>query len=172
MYIHTNMYTMMMIAFITIGSLVPWLKVYAAQIRFRFELSVLLSLLLLCFFGRKHMLKEKKQLDQISSRIPACINTCVLYTHIRIHICQDFVHLDYLGPPDVASRPLGLHPVPRVQCVCVCTYTHTYACVHSHPASKIEKTQDNTSISQTCTVMSKTPVECTHLHALVPRTPV
>ena len=162
----------MMIAFVTISILVPWLKVYAAQIWFRFELSVLRSLLLLCFFRRKHMLKEKKQLDRISSRLPACINTIVLYTHIRIRICQDLVHLDYLGPPGVASRPLGSHPVTHVQCVCECTYTHTYARIHSHPASKIEKTQDNAFISQTCTVMSKSPVVCTNPHALVPRTPV
>ena len=62
-------------------------------------------------------------------------------------ICRDSVLLDSPGPPGVVSRPLGSHLVLDVQSVCVCAYSHTYTHVHSHPASKIEKTRDNTFIS-------------------------
>jgi len=92
----------------------------------RFEIiGGLRSHLLFFFFGRKNMLKEKA----VSPRShPASwhIHTHVYFVHIRIHICQDLVHLDSSGPPGVSSRPLGSHPsTPSVQCVCVCVYTHT-----------------------------------------------
>ena len=52
--------------------------------------------------------------------------TCVLKTHIRIHVFQDLVHLDFSGPPGVASRPLGSHSsTPHAECVRECVYKHT-----------------------------------------------
>jgi len=72
-------------------------------------------------FRKKTYVKEKSSWSKISSRLLAYTHTCVLCTHIRIHICQDLVHLDSLGPPGVSSRPLGSHQsTPSVQCVCVC----------------------------------------------------
>ena len=81
---------------------------------------------------------------QISSHLPTYIYTCVLCTHLRVHICRDLVHLAHnsSGPPGVSSRPLGSRRVPHVQCVCVCVYTHMSARTLP-PTSKIEKTQDN-----------------------------
>jgi len=55
-------------------------------------------------FRNKIYLKEKKQLVQISYRLPAYTYTCVLCTHIRIDICPNLVHLDSSGPPGVGSR--------------------------------------------------------------------
>jgi len=73
------------------------------------------------------MLKEKRSHFKILSRPLAYIYTCVLCTHVQIHICRDSVHLDSSGPPDVLSRPLGSHPsTPCAVYVCVCgTHTHT-----------------------------------------------
>ena len=128
---------MMMIAFITIKSdLVPLIEGLCAQILYlRSEIiGGLRSHILLFFFERKNMLKEKSSQSKISPRLLAYIYTCVLCTYIRIHICGDLVHLDFLGPPGVSSRPLGSHPsTPYVQCVCVCAYTHTYTHIHSPP---------------------------------------
>jgi len=55
-------HAMMMISFVTIkSSLVPLIEGPCAHIYFRFEISmVLYSHLLLFFFGRKNMLKEKR----------------------------------------------------------------------------------------------------------------
>jgi hypothetical protein len=39
------------------------------------------------FLKRKDMLKEKNSWSKISSRLSACIYTCVLCTHIRIRVC-------------------------------------------------------------------------------------
>jgi len=76
----------------------------------------------------KHVV-EKSSYFKMSSRLLAYTYTCVLCTHIQIHVCRDLVHLDSSGPPGVSSRPLGSQPsTPRVQprCVCVCACTHTY----------------------------------------------
>jgi len=101
---------------------------------------------------------------KISSRLPAYIYTCVLCTHVRIHICRDLVHLECSGPVGVTSRTLGSHRLPHVQCVRVCAYTH----IHTHtlpPASNIEKKQDNTHISPS--VKNNSPCEATRvLHRL------
>jgi len=106
------MYMMMMIAFITIKSgLVPLIEVLCAQILyFRFAIiGGLRSHLLLFFFGRKHMFKQKA----VSPRShPAsaytytrvlCTHILILCTHIRIYVCQDLVHLDSSGPPGVST---------------------------------------------------------------------
>jgi len=55
------------------------------------------------FFGSNKLLKEKKQLVQISSGRPAHIYICVFCTHLRIYICPYLVHLDF-GALQV-SRP-------------------------------------------------------------------
>jgi len=50
------------------------------------DIGVLRSHLLLCYFERKIFVKEERQLVQNSSRLLAYIYSCVLCTHIRIHI--------------------------------------------------------------------------------------
>jgi len=137
---------MTMIAFITISSLVPliegpcssdWISIRV--LGFTFTSFAML-------FWKEKFFKEKKQLVHISSCLTANIYTCVLCTHIRIHICRDLVHLNFSGPSKslVPTPGLTSNTLCAV-CVCVCVYTHT------HPrtlpsASKIEKTQDNTSV--------------------------
>jgi len=107
----------------------------------RFEIiGALRSHLLIFFFGRKNMLKNKSSESKISSRLFTNICTCVLCTHIRIYVCQDLVHLDSSGPLGVSSRLLGSHPSTCAVCVCVCVYAHSHT--HTLPlALKIEKTQ-------------------------------
>jgi len=46
---------------------------------------------------------------------------CVLCTHKWIQTCQNLVHLDSLGPPDISSQPLDSHPSTRIH-----TPTATY----------------------------------------------
>jgi len=136
---------MMMIAFITIDSgLVPLIEGLCPQIYYlRFEINGgLRSHLLLFFFGRKNMLKNKVvSQSKISSRLLAYTYTCVLCTHIQMCSCQDSVHPGSSGPPGVLSQLLGSHlSTPSVQCVFVCVYTHIYSHILP-PTLKIEKTQ-------------------------------
>jgi len=98
-----------------------------------------------CWYCLKHSTslwrysKGKKQLIQISSRLPAYIYTCVLCPHIRIHMWRDLVYLDTSGPSSVSSRPLGLHRINHVQCVRTCLYTNTYTHIHSHLRQKYRR---------------------------------
>jgi len=105
----TKSATMMMIAFITINSgLVLLIEGLCAQILIikDLRLSVGCVHLLLVFFGRKFMLKKKA--ISLSSHPASHIHTytCVLCTHIRIHICRDLVHLDSSAAVQV-SHPIS-----------------------------------------------------------------
>jgi len=128
----SNTSKIMMIALITLNSsLVPLIEGLSSSNPVGFEFSVLRSLLLLFFLGRKNILKERSSLSysKIASRLLTYIYTCVLCTHIRIHICRDSVHLWFWGPPSVSSRPLGSHlSIHHAVCVCACVFNH----IHSH----------------------------------------
>jgi len=68
------------------------------------------------FLRRKDMLKKKSSQSKITSRLLAYTYTCVLCTHIRIHICRDVVRLDSSGPSGASSRLLGSQPsTPSVE---------------------------------------------------------
>jgi len=93
-----------MIAFIKISCYYPGLRVYA--LGFDFDSSSRFYDHILCFaFSEGNLLKEKA-VSPDRTHLPAYIYTCVLCTQIRIHICQDLVHLDSSGPPSVSSRPI------------------------------------------------------------------
>jgi len=111
--------------------------------QFGFEFSVL-HLHLLLFFFECSKKTWKKQFVKISSRRSSFMYTCVLCTHIRIHICWDSIHLDSSSSPGVSSRSLGSHQsTPYAVCVCVhnTPNTHTHTHIHSNPPSQIEKMQ-------------------------------
>ena len=68
---------------------------------------------------------------------------------MRIHVCRDLVYLDSLGPPSVASQPLGSRPgcrTPRAicicVCVCVCAYTHVLPRTLPPPSRKKKHRQN------------------------------
>jgi len=97
--------------------------------------GVLPSHLLLCFFGRTNVLKKKSSQSMISSCLPTYKYTCVLCTHIRIHLYEytwwDSVRLYSSGPSGVSSQTLGSHPrTPCAVCVCVCTHIYTHTLPH------------------------------------------
>ena len=147
----------MIIAFITTNSgLVPLIEGLCEQILyFRCEIiSGLRSHLLLFFVGRENMFK-KKAVSPRSFCLLAYTYTCVLCTHIRIHICRNLVHLDYSGPPGVSSRPLGSRPsTPRVVCVRVCVYRLAYTRIHLHILPTLSKNGEITD-KNSYLVMSK-----------------
>jgi len=131
---------LIMIFFITKSSLVPLIEgecsLNSISIRVLGLTFTSFVLLLLCFFGRFF---KKKQLVQISSRLPAYMYTYVLCTHLQIHVYQDLVHLNFSGPPSVSSRPLRSHRVPMCSvCVCVCIYTHT----HTYTLTPVKNRED------------------------------
>ena len=104
----------------------------------------LTSNLLLFFFGRKNMLK-KKAVSRTSYPASEHLYTCVLGRHIRIHICRNFVHLDYSGPQSVSSPATpGLTFEGPICSVCVCVCVHIYTHIHPHmlppPLKDREKT--------------------------------
>jgi len=125
---------------------------------------VLLSHLLFCFFGRKICQRKKtvgprshsafqhiytKYFVHIYEYIYAMIQSIWILLALQMSLPNPSAHIEY--------------PMCSV-CVCVCVYTH----VHTHtlpPASKIEKTPDNTSISHS--VKNKYPRQATSaLHRL------
>jgi len=121
------------------------LRVYADQIRFRFEFSVLRSHLLLCFFGRKIMLKKKAASPDFIPPPSTYIHKCTLYTYMNVGLAR-FSPSRFFGPSKC------LVPTPELKsstscavCVCVCICTPTYT--PTRAASKIEKTKDNVSVS-------------------------
>jgi len=119
-----------------------------------FEFFVLHLHLLLFFFGRTNMFK-KKTISPRSHPASQHMYTCVLCTHIRIHICRDLVHLDSPGPPSVSSRPLGSRPsTPRVVCVRVCVYRPAYTRIHLHILPTLSKNGEITD-KNSYLVMSK-----------------
>jgi len=147
--IHIAATIMMMIACIAINSsLVPLIEGLWVQILFWIWDTGIMFKSTTVFMGNKTYVTAKKQLVQNLILLPNIYihqahrasrklldyflrsnksnfnQSCVLCTHIRIHICRDLVHLDSSGPPGVWSRPLGAHPsTPCAVCVCVCVYT-------------------------------------------------
>jgi len=83
---------MLMIAVITLNcSLVPLIEglsfSYVSSHPCAFEFSVVRSHFWLFFVGRQNVLKKKSNYSKVSSRLPAItVYTCVLCTHVRIHI--------------------------------------------------------------------------------------
>jgi len=98
---------------------------------------VLRSRLLLFFFGREDMLREKKWLVQISFLRPAYyICTRARYTRTWMHTCRNFAHLDSSGSKCVLPRPFGSHlSTPDAVCVCVCAYTPKIAKIQTNAPS-------------------------------------
>ena len=126
----------MIITFITIKSgSTPLIEDLCAQIYcFRFEIiGGFASTSFAFLFRNQKFIEGKSSYFKILSRLLAYAYTCVLCTHIRLHICRDLVHLDSSGLPVVSPRALGTQPsTPYVQCECVCAYMHTYTHIHSH----------------------------------------
>ena len=92
---------MMMIAFITVNSgLVPFIEGLCAQIwYFRFKIiGGLRSHLLLFFFGREYV-QEKSSQSKISFCLLAYTYTCVICTHVWIHMCWDLEIMLFIGKP-------------------------------------------------------------------------
>ena len=139
--------TMMMIAFITINSvLVPLIEGLCAQIiYFKFDIiGGLRSHFLLLFFERKNMLKEtavSPRSHPASQHIHTNVYFVSLYTYTNIYMPR-FSPSGFFGPSRCLIPTPGLtskYPICAV-CVYVCVYTH----IHPHtllPASEIEKTQ-------------------------------
>ena len=122
------------------------------------------------FSEEKKRTLKKKQLVQISYRLLSYKFTGVSFTRIRIHVCRDFVHLDSLSPLKCLVPTPGLtSSTPCAVFVCVCVRIHTNTITYSPslpPASKIDKTKDNTSISPS--VKNVPPRQATSaLHRLV-----
>ena len=116
-----------------------------SNLSFRFEIIRGFAFASFAFlFQKEKHIKETKQLVQDFIPPPSIHTyTRVLCTHIQIHTCRDLVHLDFLGPQGVSSRPLGLQlSTPSVQCVCLCAYTQTPTYTPTH-VKKREDT-DNT----------------------------
>ena len=138
-----------MIAFIilTENNLVPLIEGLCSSNSCVFEFFVLRSHLLLFFFGRKNMLKEKKQLVQNLIPPPSIyVYMCTSYTYTDIFILS-FSPSGFLPcSRNVPSRPFGSHPeYPDAVSVCVCASTH----IHLHtrqPPSKNRENTDNTPI--------------------------
>ena len=113
---------------------IPLIEGLCAQIQeLRFEIICgLRSHLLLFFFGRKNMLKEKKHLVQ--DHIPPleiCIHMCTLYTYTNICMSR-FSPFGFFGPSRCLIPTPGLTS-EHLCSVCVCVYTHTHTHLHSHP---------------------------------------
>jgi len=128
----------------------------------RFEVSVLRSHPLLCCYRRKNKFKKKKQLVPPPS---IYIHMCTLYTYTNTYIAR-FSPSSFFGPSRCLVPSPGLTSSnPCAVCVCVlCVYTHKHTDTLP-PASKIEKTQDNTLISPS--VQKKPPRQATSpLHSL------
>jgi len=109
------------------------------------DLSFLYYIYIFCFsFPEEKYVKEKNQSVQDLSPPPSTY-ACVLCTHVRIHICQDLVHLDSSGSSSASSRPMGSHPsTPHAVYVCA-RNTH----IHPHtipPPSYNKANTDNTLI--------------------------
>ena len=161
---------MMMIALITISSLVSLIKGLCNPIRFRckFLVQSFTVTSFAFFFWKQKCVSKHKQLVQISSRLRllACMYTCVLWTHGGIHMCQDLVHLDSSGPPGVLSRPLGSHRVPHMRCVCMCVRVHTRT--HTYTPTCVQKNREDTNYTSISpSVENKPPLQATSaLHRL------
>jgi len=119
-----NPYFMMIISFIAVkDGLVPWMEGVCSSNPYAFEFSVLRSHFLHFFFGRKNMLKEKKQLVQ----------DLILPPSIYIHMCTSY---KYMVICILRFSPSGLFGLSKwltseypTCSVCVCvgkTHTNTY----------------------------------------------
>jgi len=103
------------------------------------------------------MLKQNSCQSKISFHLPAYMSACAICTHIRIHICQDLVHLDSSGEISslwilISSRPCqgpGSHlSTPCAVCVCVCACVYTLIHLHALPPPFTNKEHtDNTPVS-------------------------
>ena len=130
--------------FISISSLAPLIEggcssnsISIRVLGFKFTFFALL-------LRKKKYVQEKKQLVIPPSRI--CIHMCTLYTYTNTYLPR-FSPSGYFGSSTCLVPTFGLtSSIPCAVCVCVYVYTH----IHSPtlpPASKIEKTQENISIS-------------------------
>jgi len=54
------------------------------------------------------MLEKKSSQSKISFHFPAHVYTCVLFTDILIHICQDLVQSRFFGPSKCPAPITGL----------------------------------------------------------------
>jgi len=107
---------MMMIAFITLteNNLVPLLEGLCSLNPCVFELFVLRSHLLLFFFGRKNMLKEKKQLVQNLIPPPSIyIYMCTSYTYTDIFMLS-FSPSGFLHALEMPHLDISAH-IPSTQ---------------------------------------------------------
>ena len=108
------------------------------RIYFRFAISVFYNHIF-CFAFSKGKIHQKQKtvspdLIPLHSIRTKNIHKCVHCTRVRIHIRQDLVHLDSLGPSQVYRPDPWAHIEHPMCSVCVCAHPCTH--VRSHPRQK------------------------------------